>query len=195
MEQTPLNIPVLLGTVRRDRVGIRVADYLVAQLTARGHRPTLVDPMERVLPMLDRMFKEYPAGEAPKVMQDLADLYADADGFLICSAEYNQTVPPAMSNLLDHFLEQYFFRPSGIVTYSPSAYGGVRAAVALRTMLAELGMAAIPSQLAFGHVTDLVSEQGDLLDPGFQRRTDRFLTEFEWYARALKAQRAVGVPG
>lgn len=194
MEKTPLNIPVLLGTVRRDRVGIRVAKYLVAQLTARGHRPTLVDPVERVLPMLDRMFKEYPAGEAPKVMQDLADLYADADGFLICSAEYNQTVPPAMTNLLDHFLEQYFFRPSAIATYSPSAYGGVRAAVALRPMLAELGMSSIPSQLAFGHVADLVNEQGDLLDAAFQQRTDRFLTEFEWYARALKAQRASGVP-
>ena len=190
----PLQIPVLLGSVRRDRVGIRVARYRVAQLAARGHRPTLVDPMERALPMLDRMFKEFPAGEAPRVMQDLADLYATADGFLVCSAEYNQTVPPALSNLLDHFLEQYFWRPSAIACYSPSGFGGVRASVALRPMLCELGMPSIPSVLAFAHVAKVVDADGSLLDGGFQKRADRFFTEFEWYARALKTQRAGGVP-
>ena len=190
----PLRIPVLLGTVRRDRVGPRVARYLVARLTARGHVATLVDPMERVLPMLDRMFKEYPPGEAPQVMQGLADLYRTADGFLICSAEYNQTVPPALSNLLDHFLEQYFYRPSAIACYSPSGFGGVRAAVALRPMLAELGMAAIPTLLAFPHVTDLLAEDGAALDPKLHDRADRFLAEFEWYARALRAERARGLP-
>jgi probable addiction module antidote protein len=35
---------------------------------------------------------------------------------VIVSAEYNHSVPPALSNLLDHFLEEYFFKPSAIVS-------------------------------------------------------------------------------
>jgi NAD(P)H-dependent FMN reductase len=40
---------------------------------------------------------------------------------------------------LDHFLEEYFWRPSAIVCYSAGQFGGVRAAMQLRMTLAELG--------------------------------------------------------
>lgn len=36
---------------------------------------------------------------------------------------------------LDHFLEEYFWRPTSIVSCSPGRFGGVRAAVTLRTVL------------------------------------------------------------
>ena len=61
-------------------------------------------------------------------------------------------------------------------------------------MLSELGMPSIPSVLAFPHVTKLVDERGALLDPGFQSRAEKFFAEFEWYARAMRAQRAGGTP-
>ncbi len=80
-----LNIPVIYGSVRSDRQGIRAARYLVAQLGARGHAATLVDPMQRRLPLLDRMYKEFPKGQAPAIMEELATLYRGADAFLICS--------------------------------------------------------------------------------------------------------------
>ena len=78
-----LLIPILLGSVRSDRQGIRAARYIMALLEQRGHKPVLVDPLEKPLPMLDRMYKEYPAGTAPAVMQELAELYRRADGFVI----------------------------------------------------------------------------------------------------------------
>jgi NAD(P)H-dependent FMN reductase len=46
---------------------------------------------------------------------------------------------------LDHFLEEYFWRPSAIVCYSAGQFGGVRAAMQLRMTLAELGMSSVPS--------------------------------------------------
>lgn len=190
----PLVTAVILGTVRRDRIGIRAARYLMAQLKQRGHEAHLVDPAEDPLPMLDRMFKEYPAGEAPARMQDLAALYRRTDAFIICSAEYNNSIPPALSNILDHFLEEYFWRPSAIACYSSSGFGGVRAAMQLRMMLAELGMPSIPSLLPFPRLPSLIDENGSLQDERFQGRTDRFLGELEWYAEALQAKRVNGVP-
>lgn len=189
-----LSVPVIYGSVRRDRQGIRAARYLVAQLTARGHSPVLVDPLVHALPLLDRMYKEYPRGQAPQAMETLAQLYRGADAFLIVSGEYNNGIPPALKNLLDHFLEEYFWRPSAIACYSAGPFGGVRAAMQLRMTLAELGMPSIPSLLPFPRVGQILIDDGNLADAALQPRADRFLAELEWYAEALRARRQGGVP-
>ena len=93
-----LTVPVILGSVRSDRIGIRAARFLTSKLEARGHAAPLVDPAELKLPLLDRMYKEYPAGTAPEPLERLAALYRGSDAFLIVSAEYNHGVPPALSN-------------------------------------------------------------------------------------------------
>lgn len=187
-----LSIPVILGSVRSDRQGIKAARFIVEQLTARGHEPVLVDPLEKRLPLLDRMYKEYPAGQAPAVLEELAGLYRRADGFMIVTAEYNQSVPPALKNLLDHFLEEYFWRPSAIVSYSAGRFGGVRAAVTLRTVLAELGMPSVPSILAIPTIGTALSGDGTPTEAWIEKAGARFLAEFEWYAEALRAKRNLG---
>jgi NAD(P)H-dependent FMN reductase len=189
-----LLIPVLLGSVRAERQGIKAARYIISRLEGRGHNAVLIDPLEKRLPLLDRMYKEYEKGTAPPVLQELADLYRRADGFVIVSAEYNQSVPPALKNLLDHFLEEYFWRPSTIVCYSGGRFGGVRAAVALRPILAELGMPSLPSILAIPSIGKALSDDGSPNEPWIDSATARFLDEFEWYASALAAKRQGGVP-
>ncbi|WP_163360874.1 NADPH-dependent FMN reductase, partial [Escherichia coli] len=74
-----LVIPVILGSVRSDRQGIRAARFLIARLEERGHEAPLVDPAELKLPILDRMYKEYPKGGAPAVLEDLAGLLRRSD--------------------------------------------------------------------------------------------------------------------
>ncbi len=88
----PLTVPMLLGSVRRDRQGIRAARLILAALHARGHEPVLIDPLELQLPLLDRMYKEHPKGKAPDALERLSALYRQADGFMIVSAEYNSRV-------------------------------------------------------------------------------------------------------
>ena len=87
-------------------------------------------------------------------------LYRAVDGFVIVSGEYNHGIPPALKNLLDHFLEEYFFRPSAIVCYSAGSFGGVRAAMQLRMTLAELGMPSIPSLFPVPKVQDAFDDDG-----------------------------------
>ena len=189
-----LTVPVILGSVRADRAGIRAARFLVAQLEARGHAAPLIDPAELQLPLLDRMYKEYPKGQAPEPLERLATLYRRADAFVVVSAEYNHSIPPALSNTLDHFLEEYFWRPSGIVCYSAGQYGGVRAAMQLRAMLAELGTPSIPSLLPIPRVQKALSEAGEPAEDWLGRAAGKFLDELTWYAEALKAKRAGGTP-
>ena len=187
------SIAVLLGSIRRDRMGIRAAELVVRALEARGHEVHLVDPLELQLPLLDRMYKEYPVGEAPEMLERLAQLYCSVDGFLVVSAEYNHGIPPALKNLLDHFLEEYFWRPSGIVCYSAGGFGGVRAAMQLRMTLAELGMPSIPSLLPIPRIAETINEEGAASEITV-RSMNRFLDEFLWYAGAFAEARLAGTP-
>lgn len=189
-----LKVPVILGSVRSGRQGIRAALFLVEQLRERGHVPTLVDPADLKLPLLDRMYKEYEKGTAPDALQQLAQLLREADAFVIVSAEYNHSIPPALSNTLDHFLEEYFWRPSAIVCYSAGRYGGVRAAMQLRAMLGELGTPSIPSLLAIPEIGTALDAEGGSPQPWLAKQTGRFLDELVWYAEALKRQRTEGTP-
>ncbi len=189
-----MNLVVMAGSVRSDRQGIKAARFAERAFKRRGHEVTLVDPCVLKLPLLDRMYKEYAKGTAPEPLERLAELYRAADGFVVVTGEYNHSVPPALSNLLDHFLEEYFFRPSAIVCYSTGQFGGVRAAMQLRAMLCELGMPSIPSLLPVPHVAEAFSDNSEAKSPHLAMRFDRFADEFEWYAAALAAARAAGVP-
>lgn len=189
-----LLVPVIFGSVRTQRQGIKAARFVVAELKRRGMEPVLVDPLEKRLPLLDRMYKEFPKGEAPPVLEELADLYRRADGFAIVSAEYNNGIPPALKNLLDHFLEEYFWRPAAIVCYSGGRWGGVRAAMQLRMSLAEMGMITIPSIFPTAHVGAAFDDDGTPTDPKTIEYASEFFDEFRWYMEALRERRKSGVP-
>src|SRR5947209_1839717 len=104
-----LDILVFYGSVRTDRQGIKAARFVVNQCHERGHQVTLIDAKEEQLPLLDRMYKEYAKGQAPEVLERLAGRIRAADAFIIVSGEYNHSIPPGLSNLLDYFLEEYFW--------------------------------------------------------------------------------------
>jgi len=185
----PLRLVVIYGSVRSDRQGIRAARFIVNECRMRGHEVTLIDPLEYPLPLLDKMYKEYPKGRAPEMLERLAALIVPADGVVVVSGEYNHSIPPALSNLLDHFLEEWFWKPSAIVCYSAGSFGGVRAAMQLRMMLAELGTVSIPSLFPVPRVQEAFAEDGTPTDAKTRDRVKKFLDELEWYAEALRTHR------
>jgi NAD(P)H-dependent FMN reductase len=160
----------------------------------------LVDAKALELPVLDRMWKEIKENPPPEYaalhakLAPLAELYSRSDGYCIVSGEYNHSIEPGLSNLIDYFLEDYNFRPSAIVSYSPASFGGVRAAMQLRAMLAEVGMASIPSTQPVPLAEQVLSPDGVALTERLTKGSAKFFDEFEWYMRALQAERAKGVP-
>ena len=123
-------ILVFYGSYRSDRMGIRLAEFVVERLRRRGDDVELIDAKAINLPMLDRMYKEYPKGEAPAALEQLAQKIRGADGFVFVTGEYNWGVQPGLKNLTDHFLEEWFWRPAAIVSYSAGRLAGARAATA-----------------------------------------------------------------
>ena len=191
---SPLTIVIFYGSVRSARVGIHLARFACHIVTERGHQAIFVDPHAYNFGLLDRMYKEYAKGEAPSSMRELATIIQNADGFLVVSGEYNHSIPPALSNLMDHYLEEYFYRPSSVITYSAGIYGGVRAAMQLRAFLAEIGTVSLPTLLGVPRIESLFNEQQRPLDPKLEQRVTRVIEELEWYAQALRSARSAHPP-
>jgi NAD(P)H-dependent FMN reductase len=64
----------------------------------------------------------------------------------------------------------------------------------LRMSLAEMGMVTIPSIFPIARVQDAFSDDGTPSDPKTPDYAARFFDEFAWFAEALRARRANGVP-
>lgn len=191
----PLNLLLVYGSMRRDRQGVRLVRHLEARIAAAGHHSSLADSSAIDLPLLDRMYKEYEAGSAPEPMERMAGLIRAADGVVVVSGEYNHGIPPALKNMLDHFLEEWFHRPAGIACYSAGRFGGVRAAMQLRMTLAEIGMPTISSLLPVPTISKSLDADGADQTEWLTRASDRFVRELAWWAEAARAQKArVGPP-
>ena len=185
-------ILVFYGSYRFDRRGIRLADYVVSRLLARGADAELIDAKAVGLPMLDRMYKEYPKGAAPVALEKLASQIRAADGFVFITGEYNWGMQPGLKNLTDHFLEEWFWRPAAIVSYSAGRFSGARAAIAWHGTLSEMGMVVVSSTIAVGSIGQTLSAEGEPVGESgeaVEHAFPRFADDLLWWMEAAKAQR------
>ncbi len=190
-------ILVFYGSYRSDRMGIRLANFIISGLTARGNDAELIDAKAVNLPMLDRMYKEYPKGAAPKNLEELAAKIRAADGFIFVTGEYNWGVQPGLKNLTDHFLEEWFWRPAAIASYSAGRLSGVRAATSWRGILSEMGMVVVSSTLAVGPIAATLDEHDNPIGDGgkaLEKQFSRFADDLEWWADAAKIQKTQRKP-
>jgi NAD(P)H-dependent FMN reductase len=186
-------ILVFYGSYRSDRMGIRLAQFVVDGFRARGDDVELIDAKAVGLPMLDRMYKEYTKGTAPEALEKLAGQIRAADGFVFITGEYNWGVQPGLKNLTDHFLEEWFWRPVAIASYSAGRFAGARAATAWHGTLSEMGMVVVSSTIAAGPIAQTLSVDGKPIGEGgkaLEHAFPRFADDLAWWVDAAKAQRA-----
>jgi NAD(P)H-dependent FMN reductase len=183
-----LYLPILYGTVREGRRTIGVARFALERLSTRpGVETRLFDP--RDLPFDNLVAREWEVSPRdPKATLFVQEM-ARADGFVLVTPEYNHGIPGTLKNLIDHLYDQWVRKPFGIVSAGGHA-GGLRAAEQLRMVAAGVEAIAIPAQISVVSVEDTWDDQGPKSSPdAWARRFDRFYSELEWYARALKSAR------
>jgi chromate reductase len=205
---TTLRTVIFMGSARNQpprwggpaRLGTRVLRYVVRSLEARTdvkHEVTVLDPLELRLPVLEVPHFYYAEGAAPPELEAAAVKVGAADCFVLVSPEYNHSIPPALSNLLDHFGgSRYAFKPSGLVTYSNGQWGGMRAAMQLRAITSELGCLSASRICAIPNAAQAFDEDGVPKDAAhWDKLLGGMLNQLEWLAVAMKNHRdAVGTP-
>jgi NAD(P)H-dependent FMN reductase len=190
-------ILVFYGSYRGDRAGIRLAKFIIAGLRGRGDDAELVDAKAVGLPILDRMYKEFAPGTAPPLMEELAAKIKAADAFVFVIGEYNWGMQPGLKNLTDHYLEEWFWRPAAIASYSAGRLSGARASLMWHGTLSEMGIVVVSSTLAVGPISDTLDADGiPTGSPGIalQKQFPRFADDLAWWTEATKAQRLRKAP-
>jgi len=188
----PDRVLIFYGSYRSDRQGIRLAEWLVRAFAERGASAELIDAKAVDLPMLDPMYKEHPSGEAPPALEALAKKIRTADAFVFVTGEYNWGVQPGLKNLTDHFLEEWYWRPAAIVSYSAGRFAGARAGLAWHGILSEMGMVVVSSTIAvggIGHAFDATGEPAGDGGAALTRAFPRFADDLGWWTQAARAQR------
>lgn len=196
---------VFLGSARDSspprpaRLGMRVAHHCKIHLEAIGHEVELIDPLSIQLPASFKPHFAYARSAAPEALDALATKIEGADGYVMVSPEYNHSMSPALAQLLNHFGSSLFsYKPSAIVTYSAGQWGGVRAAVNMRTFLSELGCLPVSAMIHIPKAQEVLTESGEIAEgedaEAWQGYFHRTLAQLEWWAAAAKSQRAVGLP-
>ncbi len=194
-----MKILVFLGSARKSspprpaRLGERVASACIGRIEHDGCNVELIDPLEYHLDAVFKPHFSYAEGKAPDDLERLARKIDEADGYVMISPEYNHSLSPALGNLLNHFGSSLFsFKPSAIITYSAGQWGGVRAAVGMRTFLSELGCLPVSAMVHVPKAHEVLNEDGDFLEADRNRwhaYLDRTFAQLYWWASAAQQHR------
>ena len=185
---TALQIQVIVGSVRKGRTSLPVAEWAVGQLRNKpGLSAELVDLADWPLPMF-ALSKPPAMGLSDDLLQRCwAEKVAQADGYLFVFPEYNHGYPAVLKNALDYLYAEWARKPAACISFGNA--GGARAVEQLRSVLIELQMAPLAAALhimgAGGKITNGTFE-GDERDVG---SSDRMLAQLHWWGEALRSAR------
>lgn len=176
-----LNLPVLLGTNRKQRKSEHAAKWLVGEMEKRADIETrLFDVSEFALPHDD-----YGQG-LKEQFPEWRDAIIQADGLVIVSPEYNHGYPGVLKAVLDLLLKEYIHKAVALVGVSAGPWGGTRVIEAMVPMVRELGLTVTFTDLNFPSIQKRFDEQGKLQDSAYEHRAKDFLDELVWMSRTLK---------
>lgn len=143
-----LRIAIVLGSTRPGRRGAALAAWVLRAARAHGGAEyELIDLADHALGNLDEpgnpTFAQY-THEHTRQWSRVVDRF---DGFVFVVPEYNHSFPGALKNAIDYVYNEWNDKAAGIVSYGGWA-AGVRAAEALRLVLAEVQVATVRAQPA-----------------------------------------------
>jgi NAD(P)H-dependent FMN reductase len=179
MDNKPLFIPVILGTVRKGRASENVAKFVFEEIKKRP------DVTTELIDLRDLKLATDDAGEAIKDPKFSATI-EHADGLVLVVPEYNHGYPGMLKHVLDSNLKEYIHKAAGICGVSAGGFGGTRMIQNLLPVLRELGLVTIFWDGNFSGAQKLFDAEGKLLDQSYVSRIDKFLGELIWMSKVLR---------
>ena len=181
-------IPVILGTVRRNRESSKVAKFALDCLREFDCVKTeLLDLKEMDLPMMEERLRF--RNDAPPGVIAFSETIKQADAIVIVTPEYSGGYPGVLKNALDYLKDEYRRKPFGIITVSAVETGGILCLAALRQVVLALGGIPIPASLLIARVQESFDSQGKPSAPGMAKRAKVFFDELLWFTEAFAAQK------
>lgn len=190
MQKKAIRVAVVVGSTRKGRLSLTVANWFIAQ--ARGHGDLDVD----VIDLADTALPAELGGPPKDGVYDspgvsaFASRVAAADAFVIVTPEYNRGYPSGLKLAIDSVYSEWNAKPVGFVSHGGFS-GGLRAVEQLRQVFAELHAVTIRDGVTFPMAGDQFGTGVNPRDPeGAAVAAKLMIDQLVWWAEALRLARA-----
>jgi NAD(P)H-dependent FMN reductase len=182
----PCRVLVLSASLRDDSLNSRLAGLAAGLVEAHGAVADVASMGEFDMKSYDR--DEEQADGFPGGAEEFRSRLEDSHAFMICSPEYNASVPGVLKNAIDwvsRFRPQPFHERHGLLlSASPSMIGGNRGLWALRVPLEHLGARIYPDMFSLAQAHSAFGDDGRLANARLQERLEMTIGGFLELAEA-----------
>ncbi|RST84668.1 NAD(P)H-dependent oxidoreductase [Aquibium carbonis] len=189
-------ILVFAGSNRKGAFSGRTADAAMKELALQGAEVTRISLVDYPLPIMDEDHEKEKG--IPENAVRLARQIAAHDGVLICTPEYNGSVPPLLKNAIDwvsrvksdggRALRPYPGKVVGVCSSSNGHFAGIRSANHLRAILSHIGMEVVSAQVSVPSAGDAFEADGSFRDERLTKGMTRLCESLIERARAFSTR-------
>lgn len=164
------------GSLRQGSYNHQLVSIAARGARGAGAQVTLIRLRDYPLPLFDEDLEK--AKGMPENAAKLKKLFAEHDGLLIASPEYNGGISAALKNVIDWVsratdkdeppLSVLKGKTAAILAGSPGGMGGSRGLHLLRQQLENIRIEVLSTQVTVAKVHELMDEDGELTDAKLQ---------------------------
>lgn len=156
-------IKVILGSVRTNRAGKSIADWVMRQTEKYQGSLSfeLIDLKKINLPFLDEPVSPMSSDNyTHEHTKKWSKVIGEANGFVFVTPEYNRGYSPVLKNAIDFLYNEWKGKPVAFVGYGGS--GARNSITQLRVILNFIGMTPLEDQVGIGKIWEAVDAQGNV---------------------------------
>ena len=183
------------GSTRKGSFNKKLIATAAEFARAAGAEVTLVDLADYPMPLFDGDLESEQG--LPENAAALKKIFAEADGIILSSPEYNASMTAVLKNTIDWLsrpgaVEGSVFRGKQglLLSASPGGLGGLRGLNHIRDVLEALGVMILPGQRAISAAHQAFDDQGQLQDPKLGEAVQGLVGQLVTTVTALKQQHA-----
>lgn len=181
-----MKLLALCGSIRKASWNQKLLNLIAAELREKGHEVDVFDLRAANIPVYDQDLDATP----PPGVVDLKNRAAAAQGFVICTPEYNYSVPGILKNVIDWVSRPYgqsnwVGKPGAIIGTSGGQVGTAIAQDHLRSILVAQGIALLGRpEVYFIYKEGVFDADNNVTDPAAKQILQGFVDAFAgWVAQ------------
>lgn len=186
-----LKIGIVISSVRENRVGPQVAEYVYEKALAQHIEDVafeLVDLKDYKLPRFEEAMppaaiKEYRLPEVKAWGKKVGEL----DGYIFILPEYNGSMPGSLKEAIDYIASEWRRKAASIISYGVS--GGISSQITLHHVLGRLNVALPAAAGSFSLFTDFEKMAKFTPAVRHEQSIDKVILETVSWTRAMKTLR------
>lgn len=174
-----MKLKIILASVRKGRLGERVAKWVTTELDANNTQYEMLDLEDYVMPFVDAkkvpfaLEKKYPH----KTVQNWSAKIDEGTAYIIITPEYNRGYPASLKNAIDWLGMEWWSKPIAFISYSDGPFGGTRSVEQLRQVVSNFNMYAIRNAISIGKAQEVFTDAGQNHIPALDDQLKKMTSE------------------